>query len=259
MIDIDLAIEVFKAYIKPFDNEEEAGFELKEKHTYNVMKRSRVIAEALNLDDEDVRLAELIGLLHDIGRFEEMTVMKSFDSGKFDHAAYGVKILFEDGLISKITEEKDLYPIIKAAIFNHNKLTIEDGLNERALLHAKIIRDSDKIDNFEIKINRNPEHLFKNVVNSRDEFENSDISEKIYKCILDNQCIILSDRKLPLDYYVTIWGFVYDIYFKESYETIKQNDYINRMIDRFEYKVPGVQDKIECMRSVLNKWIDSKI
>ena len=214
---------------------------------------------SLNLSDEDVNLAELIGLLHDIGRFEEIIVMKSMDSGKFDHAAYGVKILFEDGLIKRFTDKEEYYPIIKAAIGNHSKLKIEDGLSERELIHAKIIRDSDKLDNFEVKINRKPEHLFKNVVNSQEEFENSDISDKVYSSIMNRECVVLSDRKLPLDYYVTIWGFVFDINFKGSYEIIKQNDYINRMIDRFEYKVPGVQEKIEHIRTVLNEWVDSKI
>ena len=115
------------------------------------------------------------------------------------------------------------------------------------------------MDNFEIKINRKPEHLFKNIVNSGDEFENSAISDKVYNAIMNEKCVILSDRKMPLDYYVTIWGFVYDIYFKESYEIIKQNDYINRLIDRFDYKVPESKEKIEQMRSVLLSWINKKI
>jgi len=259
MIDIEKAVKVFKEYIEPFKDGEELGFDLKEKHTYEVMKKSKAIAERLNLSEEDINLAELIGLLHDIGRFEEMKVVNSFDSGKFNHAEYGVKILFEDGLIKRFTEDEKDYPIIKAAILNHSRLAIEDDLDERALLHSKIIRDSDKLDNFEIKINRKPEHLFKNIVNSGDEFENSAISDKVYNSIMNEKCVVLSDRKMPLDYYVTIWGFVYDIYFKESYEIIKQNDYINRLIDRFDYKVPESKEKIEQMRSVLLSWIDKKI
>lgn len=259
MIDINLALEAFKEYITPFRNEDEAAFDLKEKHTYGVMKRSKEIALLLNLNDEDVKLAELIGLLHDIGRFEEMSVMKCFDGGKFNHAEYGVKILFEDGLINRFTDEEKYYPIIRAAIINHSRFAIEDGLNERELLHAKIIRDSDKLDNFEVKINRKPEDLFKNTVNSREEFENSDISDKVYESIMNKECVVLSDRKLPLDYYVTIFGFVYDIYFKESYEIIKQNDYINRMIGKFDYKNQEASKKIESMRKILNEWVNSKL
>ena len=259
MINIDKAIEEFKAYIKPFRAAEEVGFALKENHTYRVMKKSKEIAEKLNLDEEDIKIAELIGLLHDIGRFEEMKVVNCFDSGKFNHAEYGVKILFEDGLIERFTEDKEYYPIIRAAVLNHSRLTIEDGLDERALLHSKIIRDSDKIDNFEVKINYKAEHLFKNIVNSEKEFENSAISDKVYDAVMNEKCVVLSDRKTPLDYFVTILGFVYDIYFKESYEIIKQNNYINRLIDRFDYKVLETKDKIENMRQVLNNWIDKNI
>ena len=41
VINIESAIKAFKEYIEQFNNEEEAGFDLKEKHTYGVMKRSK--------------------------------------------------------------------------------------------------------------------------------------------------------------------------------------------------------------------------
>ena len=259
MIDITNAIGEFKNYINQFKNDDEIGFELKGTHTYGVMKMSKMIAESLDLDKEDIEIAELIGLLHDIGRFEEMRVVNSFDSGKFDHAAYGVKILFEDGLITKFTDNEEYYPIIRAAVLNHSRFEIEDGLNERALLHAKIIRDADKLDNFEVKINRKPEHLFKNTVNSRAEFESSLISDKIYDAIMDNKCIKLADRKYALDYYIGVLGFVLDIYFKRAYNYILDNDYINRLVDRFDYKVPDTKSKMENIRESLNEWIKMHI
>ena len=44
-----------------------------------------------------------------------------------------------------VENDKDDELIIKA-VRNHNKYKIEEGLNERELLHAKIIRDADKLD-----------------------------------------------------------------------------------------------------------------
>ena len=259
MIDITKAVEEFKKYIAPFEKDEEAAFDLKETHTYGVMRISKMIAESLELSDEDIKLAELIGLLHDIGRFEEMRVVNSFDSGMFDHAAYGVKILFEDGLITRFTDDEELYPIIKAAVGNHSKLAIEDGLNERELLHAKIIRDSDKIDNFEVKINRKPEHLFKNTVNSRAEFENSLISKEVYDAIMNNKCVKSSDRKYALDYYIGVIGFILDINFKCSYKYIQEKDYISRLVDRFQYLVPETKIQMESIRKSITKWVEEHI
>lgn len=45
--------------------------------------------EKLNLSKEDIKLAELIGLLHDIGSFEELKITNELNSVKFEHALYG--------------------------------------------------------------------------------------------------------------------------------------------------------------------------
>ena len=151
MIDIAKSKKLFNSFIEEYDNKSDAGFDLKVIHTFHVSDNSRIIAEGLKLSKEDIELAELIGLLHDIGRFEELKITKEFTGGKFDHASYGVKILFEKGMIRKFIEDNQYDEIIKKAIGNHSRLVIEEGLDERSLLHSKIIRDADKLDNFRWK------------------------------------------------------------------------------------------------------------
>jgi putative nucleotidyltransferase with HDIG domain len=80
---------------------------------------------AQNLSEEDKRLAHIIGLYHDIGRFEQDKVFNSFyDIKTFDHGDYGVEVLFEQGLIREIPIEEKYYKIIEKAIKNHNKYNI---------------------------------------------------------------------------------------------------------------------------------------
>ena len=63
----------------------------------------------LNLSEEDILLAELIGLLHDIGRFEQIKNYHTFlDKESIDHAEYGNKILFEDDLIRNFITEDNI-------------------------------------------------------------------------------------------------------------------------------------------------------
>lgn len=50
-------------------------------------------------------------------------------------------------MIKNFIEDCQYYEIIKKSIENHSRLAIEKGLNERELLHSKIIRDADKLDN----------------------------------------------------------------------------------------------------------------
>ena len=93
----------------------------------------------MNLSEEDVKLAELIGMLHDIGRFEQLRVYNTYnDRESINHGEYGAKILFEDGLIKNFIEDRSYDRIIYLAVINHNRDNIEEGLNDRELLHCKI-------------------------------------------------------------------------------------------------------------------------
>ena len=47
----------------------------------------------LNLEKEDIKLAELIGLLHDIGRFEQLKRFNTFvDKKSINHGEFGGEI-----------------------------------------------------------------------------------------------------------------------------------------------------------------------
>ena len=111
--------------------------------TYGVVKASEYIAKDLKLTQEDTNLAKLIALLHDIGRFKQIELYNNFmdNMENNDHADYGVKILFRDNLIRNFITDNKYDSIIYKAIFNHNKYKIENGLNERELLHAKLKRN----------------------------------------------------------------------------------------------------------------------
>ena len=95
MIDINKAKDTFKSFLNNYKEQNIPGFQLKVDHIYYVIDISKEIALKLNLSDEDINLAQLIALLHDIGRFEEISVLNTFDDTNFDHASYGVKMLFE--------------------------------------------------------------------------------------------------------------------------------------------------------------------
>lgn len=151
MIDLIKAEKEFKEYTSHFKVADQK-VNVKVKHTYGVVRAAEYIAKGLNLSDEDVELAKLIGLLHDIGRFEQAVRYDNYsDYDTMDHADFGVKLLFEDNLIREFIDDNQYDEIIKKAVANHNKFEIEKGLNDRELLHAKIIRDADKTDNFVIK------------------------------------------------------------------------------------------------------------
>ena len=227
MIDIEKAKLAFKDFLEEYKDKSNLGFELKIVHTYHVAENAKKIAQELNLSKEDIELAELIGILHDIGRFEELKITKELNSVKFDHAGHGSEMLFEKCMIRKFIEDNQYDGIIKKAIENHSKLKIEENLDERTLLHSKIVRDADKIDNYRVKKDEKVEAIFPKRVNKKEDMEESKLSDKVYNTVLDKKCVDIHDRVTPLDFWVCILAFTFDLNFDVSYKIVKENDYIN--------------------------------
>ena len=259
MIDIARAKNAFKDFLEEYKDKSDLGFELKIVHTYHVAENAKKIAQELNLSKEDIELAELIGILHDIGRFEELKITKELNSVKFDHAGHGSKMLFEKGMIRKFIEDSQYDNIIKKAIENHSRLEIEENLDERTLLHSKIIRDADKIDNYRVKKDEKIEAIFPKRVNKIEDMEESKLSDKVYNTILDKKCVDIHDRVTPLDFWVCILAFTFDLNFGVSYKIVKESDYVNVLIDRFEYKNTETKNRMENIRKIINGFVDENI
>ena len=257
MINIEKAKSVFNEYINSYNNQDDPGFNLKVVHTNYVVDNAMMIAKELGLSQEDINLAGIIAILHDIGRFDELKNLKKFDSVGNDHAMFASKLLFDEGLINNFIDNDKYNNIIRKAIENHNKKSIEEGLTDKELLHAKIIRDADKLDNYRVKKEEKIENIFPGIVNNSADLENSLISDSVYNSILKEECVDIKDRKYPLDYWVCILGFTFDIYFKETLSIIKQNDYINILVDRFNYK--NSNEKMNEIRNIINTYIEKQM
>ena len=88
------------AYMKRFvtdDEEVMQGIRIKMIHTGYVTAIARELAQELALCQHDVQLAEIMGLFHDVGRFRQYSIYKTFnDAQSEDHADLGLKVLAEE-------------------------------------------------------------------------------------------------------------------------------------------------------------------
>lgn len=215
------------------------------------MEISKEIAKGLQLGQEEIDLATLIGLLHDIARFEQYTQFKTYkDLESFDHGDFGAQILGKD--IRNYIETPQFDDIIIKAVKNHNKYKIEDGLTETEELYAKIIRDADKIDIFYESVEmfwKGKEH----------EVESSKISEYVIQQIKDKSQIKRKLEESPVDNIIKVIAFIFDINFKTSFEIIKKEDYINKILNRYNFKDENTKKQIEAIRKIANEYIDRQI
>lgn len=229
MIDIENAKKVFNEYVKNF-NPEDGRIKLKIDHILRVANYSKQIATNLKLSEEQIQLAELIGIFHDIGRFKQVEKYHTFsdrDSG-VNHAEYSIKVLYEDNLIEKFKVDDKYNHIIKKAVLNHNKSEIETGLNEDELLFAKIIRDADKLDIITHVIT---EYDFESVFWYK-EFNCDKINEELIKIMFENHTLDYSKIKNNADLILSFYNMIYDLNFKSSLKELSDNKALNIFTNR---------------------------
>ena len=251
LIDMIEAKKAFKEYVKKYNPEDEK-IKIKIAHIERVAENSKRIAENLNLSQEDIELAELIGLLHDIGRFEQVRLYHTFvDKDSINHGEYGAKVLFEDGLIRKFIKDDKFDRIIKLAIVNHNRADIEEGLTEREKLHAKIIRDADKTDIFTILISGDKKAIWEKADLSDDK-----ISDEIYREFVEDKRINYKERKTSADILVSHFNYVYDLNFPETRKIIRDNKYIDKLYQRFKFNDAETMKRFNNIYKISKEYIE---
>ena len=255
MIDLQHAKEEFERYLDGYDRENDK-VKLKIVHTYGVVACSRKIAKGLKLSEEDQKLAEVIGLLHDIGRFEQLKRYDSFEPGTMDHASFGVEILFKEGMIRRFVKEDRWDSIIRTAIARHSDYQLKGIKDERELLHAKIIRDADKLDNCRVKLEDSIETM---LGASAKEVGKTEISPQIMQQFEARTSILSETRKTKMDYWMSYLAYFFDINFKVTYKIIDENHYVDKLVERIPYTNPETADKMKELRAELNQYIENMI
>ena len=252
MIDIKKAEDEFKKYANKYDMNI-SQIQLKYYHTFRVEELCEKIAISLGMNQEEIKLAKLIGILHDIARFEQYTKYKTFsDIHSIDHADLGVEILQKDSYIREYIETDKYDSIIFKAIKNHNKYSIESNLDRKEEIFCKIIRDADKLDIMYLATY----DLWKESIS---EVQKQLISQKVYEQFISKQIIDKRNVQSQLDKVLVNIALIFDYNFKENYKIIKDNDYINKTIDRFDFKDEQTREQMKIIRKIANDYIDNQI
>lgn len=209
-----------KRYMKSFYNQNEdiqKMMVIKESHTLCVQAICRELATHLCLPPQEVMLAEISGLLHDIGRFRQFTVYRTFDDARsVDHAELGLSVIEDEKLLHDLPEQEKNAVIF--AIRNHNKKEISPTHDRRLLLLARLLRDADKLDIYRV--------LSPFLTASDGSGVSADFLKKFAagEQVDYNEIRTLDDRKLVR----LMW--VYDINFSWTLQRVAAKGYIEEII-----------------------------
>lgn len=242
LINREKVIRVFNNYVKNY-NKEDPRIMLKIEHTYRVADLCEIIAKSLNFGKEDVELAWLIGMLHDIGRFEQLKKYGTFhDASSINHAHYGVEILFLQGHIRDFIDSSCYDEIIQTSIEYHNIYVLPDNLAKRTKLFCDLLRDADKIDILKVNVDIPLETIYEF---DEEQLKQSVITTEVMESYLKHQAVKHNLKKSPVDHIVGHISLVFELVFPISLKIVAEQGYLKQM---FEFKSKNEKTKKQIMR-----------
>lgn len=248
------AEKIFLDYASGYDRTN-GKINLKIVHTMEVAKVMDQLTEKLGLEEEMKMLAHICAVFHDIGRFEQVKRYDTFlDHLSVDHAELGCEVLEEEEILYQLTDEQQ--KMVITAIRNHNKYAIEDGLDEKTLLLCKLIRDADKSDIFRVFA---CEDMVDTMGETVAQVEQETITDCVYDCIFQHQCVEKTIRKTGLDKWIGFLSFFFDMYFSESLEMQMKYKYYRKPFDEAHFALPETREKVECIMKEVENYITSRV
>jgi len=241
--DINSWLEHYSKGFLSGDPKIDTHIQFKIDHTYRVRDNILDIATSLDLSPNNLRTAEVIGLLHDVGRFEQFSKYRTFrDDISEDHAELGLKVLASHQVLGGLLDgEKN---IVEIAIKYHNKYLLPQLISGDCLMFCKLIRDADKLDIFEQLVNEVSEDS-----PARDEY-----SPAVIESILTGKVVSFTKVKTTADIELMRMSWVLDINYGLTLKKMMDKEYLERMVA----KLPQTED-IQKVYGYLKNYMERRL
>jgi putative nucleotidyltransferase with HDIG domain len=202
---------------------------LKKQHTLRVLREALTIARQLNTAPADMRLLEVIVLLHDVGRFEQYARYRTFSDPKStNHALLSLRIIRRSGVLDRLTTEQRT--VIRRSILYHNWPRIPTGQSPRVRFFAQLLRDADKLDIWRLVIDYyTAEPGKKNHAISIGLADTPGSSREVIEDIRANRVVNSRNLRNLNDFKLLQMGWVFDVNFLPTLRTIVRRRYIEKL------------------------------
>jgi len=229
---ISVSTEWFNSYCNSFKeltDKQQLNFDIKREHSQRVANIALTISDRLQWTEDEQKIAFLVGLLHDIGRFRQLSEFDTFNDEKsIDHAELALEILKDVNLfdILKIGNKE----LVFTAILNHNKFKIKEGLSNEEFLHAKLIRDADKLDIYRVlteyysKRNGSANHTL-----TWELKKGTVVTPDVAKEVLAGKMVTKKNVLSEMDIKILQLSWVYDLNYRPAFEYLMKNRYLENI------------------------------
>lgn len=257
---------VFDAYTKKY-NMDDPKIRLKAEHTFRVASLCERIAKSIPVSAYDTEIAWLCGMLHDIGRFEQVRRYGTFsDAASVNHAEFGADLLFREGLLKEFLPEKGAVrekdfdeqkkkktelEHVELALRVHNRYRIPEELTEREKVFCNILRDADKIDILRVNVETGTEKIYDVTT---EELRQEVVTEEVFETFKKRKAIVRSLKKTSVDHIVGHAALVFELEYEESRRIVSEQGYLWKLLD-FQSENPRTRKIFEEMRQIMKEWL----
>ncbi len=248
MINREHVARAFDEYVSAY-NADDPKIRLKIDHTCRVAALCERIGQAAGVGSAD--LAWLSGMLHDIGRFEQIRRYNTFvDAESVDHAQFGADLLFHEGLLGRFADDLSDRErrILETAIRSHSAYRLGAGLSAEERAYCDVLRDADKIDIFRVNCDTPLEEIY-NV--TTEELKNAAVSGEVRACFRNRTAVLRKLKKTPIDFVVAHLCLTFELVYPVSREIAREQGYVDRLLD-FRSDNPDTREWFRYMKE--NIW-----
>lgn len=230
------------------------NIQIKVDHCWKVSEEIVGIAKYLDLNDDEVLLAETIGLFHDVGRFRQYVRYQTFsDSKSQNHAELALDVLKEHEVLNDLSNKE--HEIIYKAILNHSRAEIIPDENEKVNFYSKLIRDADKLDIW---------RLITEYYMVKEQKENktlqlelpdkNEVTDEVLEAILNKQVVLKESMKTLNDFKLLQIAWLFDLNYSYSIQRVYKKGYLNKIFDSLPKN-----DRIKQVQDIVNAYFKEHI
>ena len=207
--------EVFEHYIaKNYNIHDQVIADLFE-HSIQMMEKMHQLGLLLKLEERQLLLAQMIGLLHDFGKFEQWRRYQVDYDNIVDHGTLGADLLFKENVIEEFNQNIEEYQTIYEAIKRHNQFEIDDKASADDQIFIDMIRDLEKI------------HQFEKLIKEDLSLVACEITDSMKESYCMHKPIKATELKTKADFILMVLGMVDSLVYDESIALFSDDHYLD--------------------------------
>jgi hypothetical protein len=198
-------------------------------HAEKVVENILILADSLELSENEKNTAEVVALFHDIGRFWVL-LQDQVEKKNYDHADAGIQYLLTNNTFNSLDEQvkNNLTEVIQ----NHHLPKITQKENSLVWFYLRLLRDADKLDLWRLTTdhlaNVKKRELLARELGLNDKLM---VTESYSRNILEGGIAEKNEIVTFSDYLLYQMSWVFDLNFRKSFQLLNQRQYMRHYYD----------------------------